>query len=41
MVSKAIKFMLAMDGHEVESATTGQQALDAFQAGQFDEVERR
>ena len=38
MVSKAIKLILAMDGHEVETATNGQEALDAFQSRQFDLV---
>jgi CheY-like chemotaxis protein len=38
MLSKAIGMMLALDGHEVETATNGEEALAAFQMRRFDLV---
>ena len=35
-VCDTIKKVLALDQHEVEAATSGQDALAAFQAGKFD-----
>lgn len=38
MVSKAIRILLAHDGHEVETAAGSQEALAAFQRRSFDLV---
>lgn len=37
-VCDAVKMMLAFDGHEVQTANSGQQALDAFEKNAFDLV---
>jgi CheY-like chemotaxis protein len=37
-VCDAVKMMLAFDGHEVETANSGQEALAVFQKGKFDLV---
>lgn len=37
-VCDAVKLMLAFDGHEVETANSGKQALTVFEKGKFDLV---
>lgn len=37
-VCDAVKLMLAFDGHEVETANSGKQALTLFEKGKFDLV---
>ncbi len=37
-VCDAVKMMLAFDGHEVETANSGQEALTIFNEGKFDVV---
>ena len=37
-VCDAVKMMLAFDGHEVETANSGQEALTIFKEGKFDVV---
>jgi CheY-like chemotaxis protein len=37
-VCDAVKMMLAFDGHEVETASSGQEALTLFEKGKFDIV---
>ncbi|TAK93603.1 MAG: response regulator [Verrucomicrobia bacterium] len=37
-VCDAVKMMLAFDGHEVDTASSGQEALEKFQAASYDLV---
>jgi CheY-like chemotaxis protein len=38
VVRDSIRQLLALDGHEIETAASGKEALAAFQAGKFDLV---
>ena len=38
LICDSIRRILAIDNHEVETTTSGQQALNAFQPGKFDLV---